>query len=74
MSTALVTRDTEGRPINIGPWDYRVQPAANRQPVVTNPLPAGATQAEEEIIALADGGRWPAADPVPAWAANLEAP
>lgn len=63
MSTALVIRDSGGNPINIGEWDILGG---------ENPLPEGATQAEEEIITLPDGGRWPAADPIPAWAAALD--
>lgn len=92
----LVTRDAEGRVINIGEWDLclrdelliatgeevlsRTFDQRNKviveqraragevlgttgNQVVTNPMPEGATQAEEEVIEGYDGGLYVVGDP-----------
>jgi hypothetical protein len=67
----LVIRDRDGQVINIGPWEYGLR-AVERfdeggvviENVVTNPLPEGATSAEEEVVETADGGLAAAGDHV----------
>jgi hypothetical protein len=67
----LVYRDTEGRVLNIGEWDQQVITQEDGTVVMMNAIPEGTTHQEEAIITLPDGGMWPAADPLPAWAAAL---
>lgn len=58
-----VWRDTNGVVINIGPWDYRVEIDESEVEFVTNPIPAGATSAEEVVVIGWDGGLYAADDP-----------
>lgn len=62
MNTATVIRDKNGKVINIGEWDYMKEDVEDVttgevMQVINNPLPEGATSAEEEIVILDDGGR-----------------
>lgn len=62
MTTALVIRDTEGKVINIGEWDYMTEAVEDATTgevvqVINNPLPEGATSSVEEIVTLPDGGK-----------------
>ena len=62
MKTAIVIRNKEGEVINIGEWDRMVEDVEDVttgevMQVINNPLPEGATSAEEEIVILDDGGR-----------------
>lgn len=65
----LVIRDKDRSVINIGPWDYGIvelleegfdeegKPAHRKiGERITNPLPDGATSAEEEVLERDDGG------------------
>jgi len=62
MTTKLVYRDSAGVVINIGEWDFMevifVDPDTGEEikRVQNNPIPDGATSAEEEIVTLEDGG------------------
>lgn len=62
-----VIRDKDGQVINIGPWDYCViwEPGDNGEEIQTvmNPLPEGATEADEEVVTGWDGGFYVAGDP-----------
>lgn len=57
-----VIRDKSGNPINIGGWDFMEEKLTDPDTldvisvVQHNPLPEGATSAEEDIIILPDGG------------------
>ncbi len=54
----VVFRDANGSVINIGPWDYQEQYDFDlEEMVVTNPLPEGATWADEEVELMPDGSR-----------------
>ena len=60
-SKSEVIRDSDGKVINIGDWDYveetLIDPDTQEVTVVThNPLPDGATSKEEDIVTLPDGG------------------
>ncbi len=55
----IVIRDAGGKAINIGPWDYMSETAPDGSDVVLNPLPEGATSAEEDVFRLPDGGLSP---------------
>lgn len=62
MTTKLVYRDSAGVVINIGEWDFMesifTDPDSGEEVyrVQHNPIPDGATSAEEEIVTLDDGG------------------
>lgn len=62
-----VVRNAEGKPEHIGEWDYvyATEFGENGDDVMvaTNPFPAGATQAMEEVIVGFDGGFYAADDP-----------
>lgn len=62
-----VIRDAEGKPINIGDWDYcyamEFGENGDEVMVATNPLPVGATEADEDVIVGFDGGFYAADDP-----------
>jgi len=62
-----VIRDMDGKPINIGEWDYvyvlELGGDGEEVSVATNPLPPGATEADEEVIVGFDGGFYAADDP-----------
>jgi hypothetical protein len=60
----IVIRDTNGNVINIGPWDDKGG---------ANPLPAGATQANEAVTTAPDGGLAAVSDPVLADKLKVEA-
>ena len=51
-----VYRNSEGRVINIGDWDYMISLNEDEVEVANNPLPFGATFQDEEVIVLPDGG------------------
>uniref|UniRef100_A0AB38Z412 Uncharacterized protein n=1 Tax=Klebsiella phage vB_KpnM_Iguana_ER37 TaxID=3076781 RepID=A0AB38Z412_9CAUD len=56
-----VIRNKEGKVINIGEWDYMKEhiedPETGEITIAEhNPLPDGATSADEEIVELPDGG------------------
>ncbi|MEO9347970.1 hypothetical protein [Acinetobacter radioresistens] len=51
-----VYRDKDGNVINIGEWDYIITCDEDNNEVINNPLPAGATFQDEEIVILDDGG------------------
>lgn len=56
-----VYRDSNGKVINIGAWDYMEVSFIDDDGVgnsvwVSNPLPDGATSKEEEVVELSDGG------------------
>ncbi|HIB0235175.1 TPA: hypothetical protein ACWSRY_004858 [Escherichia coli] len=56
-----VIRDKDGNVINIGEWDYMEESIEDPETgdvttVRYNPLPAGATSADEEVVELPDGG------------------
>lgn len=56
-----VYRDSSGRVINIGPWDYVEIPQIKDETgenisIILNPLPESSTCQEEEVIYLEDGG------------------
>lgn len=61
MTVMLVIRDAARKVINIGPWEEMLVPADSKDPtgpqVSTNPLPDGATEAQEDVTRLPDGGR-----------------
>ena len=69
MTTSLVIRDVDGKVINIGEWDYmgEVSTEVNGEIVYVpaNPLPEGATQAQEEIVTTTDGGLAAASEEAP---------
>lgn len=70
MTTQLVIRDKNGTVINIGPWNYVEENITDDDTGETtviqhNPLPEGATSAEEEIVTLDDGGLAAASDIAP---------
>ena len=51
-----VYRNSEGRVINIGDWDFMISLDENEQEIINNPLPAGATFNDEPVVYLEDGG------------------
>lgn len=56
-----IFRDSTGKVINIGPWDYMEIPQVNDDTgevsfIILNPLPQGATSKDEEVVTLSDGG------------------
>ncbi|PPS52030.1 hypothetical protein [Citrobacter braakii] len=56
-----VYRDSNGKVINIGAWDYMEVSFIDDDGVgnsvwVSNPLPDGATSKEEEVVVRDDGG------------------
>jgi hypothetical protein len=53
-STRIVVRDAHGAPINIDAWDDQGG---------LNPLPDGATSADETVVTGWDGGLYAADDP-----------
>lgn len=73
MTKMKVIRDTEGKVINIGPWDYMEMALATddldkngntvMQTVITNPMPSGAREGTADIITGWDGGLYVAGDP-----------
>ena len=53
-----VCRDASGQVINIGVWDYQLRwDAEQQQEVVTNPVPEGATFADEQVAIMPDGSK-----------------
>lgn len=57
-----VIRDSSGKVINIGDWDYMEQAVVDditgsESIVKINPLPVGATESHEEVSINSDGGR-----------------
>lgn len=58
-----VYRSSSGAVINIGEWDYMTYYDENEILIINNPLPAGATQSEEEIEIGWDGGLYVKGDP-----------
>jgi hypothetical protein len=54
MTTRVVVRSADGKPINIGPWDDQGG---------LDPLPEGATSASETVVTGYDGGLYAADDP-----------
>lgn len=73
----LVIRDRDGAVINIGPWEYITvdvletfidesgNPAQRKVGErIANPIPDGATSAEEDVITTEDGGLAAATDHV----------
>lgn len=61
MTKAKVIRDSTGKVINIGDWDYmeeKIIDIKTNTPasIIHNPLPDGVTFSEEEIEATPDGG------------------
>lgn len=55
-----VTRDADGKVINVGAWDYQyVLDEDTGEVVAQNPKPEGATTQEEDIGVYADGSRRP---------------
>lgn len=62
MTKKNVFRDKDGVVINIGDWDFMEEIITDPETgdevsrVKHNPIPEGATQLEEEIITLDDGG------------------
>ena len=60
MTMMLVIRGAAGEVINIGPWDDRVipDPSDPNGPMIPyNPLPAGATEAREDVTVDPVSGR-----------------
>lgn len=62
-----VIRDSNGRVINIGEWDYQKQVIINdfgeEEVVIQNKLPEGSTESDEEVITGWDDGLYAANDP-----------
>lgn len=59
-----VIRDSRGRLINIGAWEYMVDTDPDTGVAVThNPLPAGAAVTYEDVVTRGDGARFLATDP-----------
>ena len=62
-----VIRDIDGKVINIGEWDYCYSTEFGENGdevfVATNPMPAGATESDEEVVTGWDGGLYAADDP-----------
>lgn len=56
MKKQIVIRDKNGVCINIGPWNHMVSYDDDGNQYDANPLPEGATSAEEDIVTLPDGG------------------
>lgn len=52
-----VYRDSNGKVINIGPWDFLIEKDDKGNDVITNPIPAGLTVTNENIVELQDGSR-----------------
>ncbi|MBP8005496.1 MAG: hypothetical protein KAZ18_01170 [Acinetobacter sp.] len=51
-----VYRDSNGKVINIGEWNYMTTFDEDSNEVINNPIPAGSTFNDEEIRVLSDGG------------------
>ena len=56
MTIMKVYRDANGTVINIGEWDLMVETLEGAEPIIHNPLPDGATYADEAVGERADGG------------------
>jgi hypothetical protein len=54
-----IYRDAQGKCINIGEWDYRIDDNGNS----TNPLLDGAVESDEQVIVGWDGGAYVYDDP-----------
>lgn len=52
-----VYRDSNGKVINIGPWDFLIEKDDKGNDVITNPIPPGLTVTNENIVELQDGSR-----------------
>ena len=64
MTMMKVIRDATGKVINIGDWDYCYADAVpGEPPAITNPLPDGATEQQENVITGWDGGLYVEFDP-----------
>jgi hypothetical protein len=58
-----VIKNSDGRVINIGPWDYCVSRDDNGDEIITNPMPPGAYEAEADVVQGWDSGLYLADDP-----------
>ena len=56
MTIMKVYRDANGTVINIGEWDLMVETLEDGEVVIHNPVPDGATYADEAVGERADGG------------------
>lgn len=55
--TMICFYDSNGKLLNIGPWDYKAINDYEGNVVVCNPLPDGATSKQEQVITNEDGSR-----------------
>lgn len=58
-----IYRDSTGAVINIGDWDYCVEIADDGAVIVSNPLPVGAVESDEEVVRGWDDGLYAHDDP-----------
>lgn len=56
MATMKVIRNAAGDVINIGDWNYQIYVDDDGANVITNPMPVGATEANEDVGTRFDGG------------------
>jgi len=50
-----IIKDKNGNVINIGEWNYKIIETQDGKMIITNPLPEGACESEEEVSRLDDG-------------------
>lgn len=56
MKIMKVYRDASGAVINIGEWDLMAETLEDGEVAIHNPVPDGATSADEPVGERADGG------------------
>jgi len=57
-----IYRDANGKCINIGEWDLKIDPTLPDGKRVTNPIPEGAYEDQAEVVTGLDGGLYLAND------------
>lgn len=63
MTMMKIYRDADGKCINIGDWDYKIDESLPEDKRIKNPLPEGATEHDAEVVTGFDGGLYLADDP-----------
>lgn len=63
MTMTKIYRDANGKCINIGEWDLKIDLMLPDGERITNPIPDGAYEDQAEVVTGWDGGLYLADDP-----------